>query len=538
MDISPGKFIRSLPLCNSCRAMDLVTGLALFVFALIVRWPYLVLVPPMTDETIQTHIALDIASGGNFPLTAADPYQGPLFHYLLAAVFSLLDKSIYLPRGFSATVGALTVVATYGLGRALGGRLVGLIAAGLMATSGTQVFVNGHMAIPNATTPLFTTLALLTWYVAGRDRQGPLLALSAFLWGLALQTHSSPLVMAPALLAWLLLGGGPGFWLKRPWLYLAANMALLGLGPLLLYNIQHPLSAVGAASQRLYFYSPATAWPEYRTRLALVTVELLQMVTGTYDIHLVFCEQIIRRLDFIVYTILLTLGFLVTLRRDRGFTLSLVLSSLLIIAYFNKYYMDDSLATRYVAFLLPLCYSAMGLLLAGALRHLRSRRHDTGDAGGPFAASRLYLLAAGLVCAGLVLFPLRPLAAYYRRAEAEGMTNAPMLWIVEALDDVRAEGQPVHLDKEMKDVNTGAGENALRALRLFLVLKSIHDDPMDQEEIEKLIQAPPKGGAMLVLARKTYDTLEGRERLALVEPGLYRPPQYKVRYALYRLAGE
>src|SRR6266581_3916310 len=61
---------------------------------------------------------------------------------------------------FVLTVGCLTVVAAWLLGRAWGGPFAGLIAGSLLATNPVHVLVNSHIAYSNCITPLFTTLGL------------------------------------------------------------------------------------------------------------------------------------------------------------------------------------------------------------------------------------------------------------------------------------------------------------------------------------------------------------------------------------------
>jgi len=72
---------------------------------------------------------------------------------------------------------------------------------------------------------------------AGRRR---LLVLGGLLYGLALQTHISMLVVIPGLLSWFLARRDLLAWLRRPWPYLAVLAAALGYSNMIVYNSHVP----------------------------------------------------------------------------------------------------------------------------------------------------------------------------------------------------------------------------------------------------------------------------------------------------------
>jgi predicted membrane-bound mannosyltransferase len=104
----------------SSRKLDVLIGVALSLVGVLMRAPYLALSPMFEDETRQTIYALDIKPGVFMPLTGNDPYAGPLFSYLIAVSMRLFGSTPVTPRILVMLLGALTVGATYGLGRALG----------------------------------------------------------------------------------------------------------------------------------------------------------------------------------------------------------------------------------------------------------------------------------------------------------------------------------------------------------------------------------------------------------------------------------
>ena len=188
--------------------VELLLILALFAVALAVRWPYLQRLPHFTDEVNEVRLSLAIARGETFPLMPKDKYFGPLHTYIVAACFWLFGPSMDLPRAIVMVIGALTVVATYLLGRELAGRGVGALGAALLATAPQHVIVNSHVAWQNSTTPLYSTLCC--WALAralrradlpgGRwARGGRWLVLAGGLYGLVLQTHPGTILLAPAL---------------------------------------------------------------------------------------------------------------------------------------------------------------------------------------------------------------------------------------------------------------------------------------------------------------------------------------------------
>ena len=136
---------------------------ALVALALAVRWPHLWSVPRFTDETLEVLHSLQIVREGARPLTNYDSYYGALYNYLVANALWATGESPFAPRLVVLVAAALTVAATYLLGRELaGGRgevVAGMLAALMLATNGAHVVVNSHIAWSNCLTPLFTTLA-------------------------------------------------------------------------------------------------------------------------------------------------------------------------------------------------------------------------------------------------------------------------------------------------------------------------------------------------------------------------------------------
>ena len=179
-------------------SLDAVLIVGVVVVALLLRLPYLWLVPLFTDESREVLRAMELFSGGLSTadmLVNVDAYIGSFYLWLLAGIFWLTGVSALTPRLVMAVAGALAVGITYLLARDLGGRLAGLLAAALLATSGAQILSNGHIAWSHCLTPTLTTLA--TWMLQRAvrlDCRGSWLG-SGFTFGLAFQTHPATLVL-------------------------------------------------------------------------------------------------------------------------------------------------------------------------------------------------------------------------------------------------------------------------------------------------------------------------------------------------------
>ena len=126
----------------------------------------------------------------------------PLFIYLLAGLMALLGETELTLRLLAATIGTLTVLVTFFLGRRLFSTTAGLLAAGLLAVLPWHVHVSrdGFRAI---SLPL---LAALAWWLLERARQrGRLVdsALAGLATGLVFYTYMAGRIFWLAVLLWL-----------------------------------------------------------------------------------------------------------------------------------------------------------------------------------------------------------------------------------------------------------------------------------------------------------------------------------------------
>jgi 4-amino-4-deoxy-L-arabinose transferase-like glycosyltransferase len=460
--------------------LPLSVSVFLFAAALAIRLPYLTLIPRLTDETGEVLWALRIAQGEILPLTHVDTYNGPLFPYLLAAAFRVFGLSIPLPRAFVMVIGALTVVVTYGLARAMAGRLAGLLAGALMATSFTHVLINSHVAWSNCTTPFFTALAALVFYLAVMKGSERLLALSGLLIGLALQTHPSAFLLIPGLALWFLAQEQGRAWLRRPAPYVAVLLTLLAYSNMIWFNLRGGFASVAEARNPLNAYVEFPSLAAYAENVRNLIIQLLKMLSGT-----------------LAYTV----------RQGRSLPLALLSTTALLMPYVNRSY-ESLHDTRYIAFLLPLAYTAIGILLGdilcfgtpSATQHKQQGRGVT-------------LWIAVLACLILIGTPLLSLGAYYRESMASGLSNEKLLHITVVLRDTRDRGGYVFIDKELKRLKLGGGGDPARAMDHLLAMDGTPHTLADLGKMNWFLDHDPDGDFMLILAPKTHAWLAERYRL-------------------------
>jgi Dolichyl-phosphate-mannose-protein mannosyltransferase len=425
---------------------DLILAFVLFVIALAARVPNYMTVPPLTDEFKEVGWAIQMVEKNRWPLVAYDSYDGPLFAYLIALALRVFGYSIYLPRLFVLIVGALTVVATYFLGKefARGDRRVGVIAALLLAANFHHILFNSHIAWSNDTTPLFTTLAVLAYVHATRARRPAWLAGAAALYALAVHTHPSALLLLPAFLFDFGLERARRAWLRTPWPYLAGFTAFAIYSPVIYYNLTTNWDSIRLASQQTGFeaspillQSVGNIVPTLR---ALANVALGS--NGRMLGNTIWSDP-----NLYIFVIMSGTALVWMARSGEKFPLVAFLTATLGFASFN-YFMTMPDSSRYYQFMNPLIFTAWGALGI----HLWDR---LGERAVPSRRRRYGRALLALAFVALLLSSLVTLEEYYQTSYASGKTNAAMIAMVEA---TRANPcDPVLIDYHLGDLRTGRG---------------------------------------------------------------------------------
>jgi len=399
---------------------DVMLAALLFAAALTLRLPYLMLVPHYTDEGVEVLWGLDIALGRHYPLTAVDAYDGPLFAYLMAALFKVFGLHLLLPRLMAALAGAATVVLTYGLARVMWpartpadrrwARLAGLVAAALTATCPILTAWSSHYGWSSALTPLFATATVLAIYAGATGPRPGLLALGGLLAACTLQTHPTSFVVLLGLGIWLVTRDrARPLWQRVP--YQALALFLVGYSPMIWANARLDSPLLREAVARPYAFAPTLALDQYTIRAAKLIAYLLYVIGG--GLPPATLASVVSRA---VLTFLLLAGSLLMIRRANGSLALIFATALLLLPIFLK-----SLEERYTASLVPLGYVAIGIAAADLFRFLSASRGRGAliglrwrQAGGILAALLLALLISS---------PIYTLAAYYRDLSAHGQTN-------------------------------------------------------------------------------------------------------------------
>jgi 4-amino-4-deoxy-L-arabinose transferase-like glycosyltransferase len=503
------------------RWIDPAIVLALFVLALLIRWPYLIRLPHITDETVEIQWALAIARGEIFPLTASDRYYGPLHPYIVAGLHRLFGPSILLPRIIVMVFGALTVALTYLLGRALGGRVVGVIGAGLLATAPQHIIVNSHIAWQNSTTPFYavlTFLALTRYLNALRGRQqsdgtavltdSPLapsfrnggfwLLVAGFCYGLTLHTHPGTIVLAPALaLTFLAVVWRARAWsvFRSPWPWLTPVVGVIAYGPVLLYNITNNLAGVQRVqNRRSYAYEMNLTWEKYGQNVGDFWLQMARIISNPMRIPAERVHYLTSPFMLLMIVLCLT-GIAVLAWRRQPLPLCALLCTALIMPAFNKAYGQTwdryMLTGRYVTFLLPLAFIAAGIVIAAGIGWLWRLSRARGQ---QLTLGVAILGVAGSAVLLLVLYPLQPLFRYYTHESAKDPANASFLATVDFLRETREPRTPIIIGRMLYKVDLKDGSDAREIFDLLLDLEPMpHTSPQDtRAEIDRVVrQAAP-----------------------------------------------
>ena len=477
-------------------SLDAAFFLGLAAVGLLLRLPYLWLIPQFTDESREVLRAMELLAGGLSTadtLVNVDAYIGGLYLWLLAGVFWLTGVSALTPRLVMAVAGALAVGITYLLARDLGGRLAGLIAAALLATSGAQILSNGHIAWSHCLTPTLTTLA--AWLLQRAVRQncrGSWLA-SGLAFGLAFQTHPATLVLLPGAAAYVLWWGRR--WLRTPWPYLALLLFVLAWSNLIVFNLMTSggtFREAAAVRDRYDAGITMNALVYLQTHLTHAYM-LLRYLAGAVDLR-VGVSQYLLDPTLWLYGALALAGLLYCARRGAPLLLLIALSSILIMPWFNQRKYVPISDGRYLMPLLPLAYASIGALLADGFRAVAAR-------GRPW---RLVFAAAMLA---LVLYPLVPLSRYYEQEQASGLTNQPLLAAVDTVRAVRRPDEPVVLDRNLADVKFVGGGTAFRSLRVLLAGVGI-DDRSTDSVFDYGSKMAPGSSALLITHAEGFERLK------------------------------
>ena len=401
--------MRSVGFSRTYRSDVLISG-SLFLCALAVRWPHLMLLPAFSDESLEVRWAMDIAMGRRLPLTAYDAYDGPLFPYLIAAGFKCFGFTLAVPRTIIAVCGALTVPATFWLGRLMADRWTGVLAACLAATSPALVLYSSHYAWSNSLTPLFATLAFTALYVGVERRNSAVLSLAGVLAALAIQTHPLTAVVFAGAALWLIPWRRRESELSRGQLSRLAAWCVVGYAPMIAANVLRPLISARLASQRTYAFAPTLHPGEYLSRLVDLIRTFVDMLAG----GLAFDRVPASPVAFVLAGGVLLWIVGVDWVKGKGLVAWWIVSTMIVLPFVVKLFIP-----RYLAFLLPVSFVAAASAIGPALRAITEAHaassHRRRRIAGTFVACTVVLVVSA--------YPLRAMQRYTTSALANGLSN-------------------------------------------------------------------------------------------------------------------
>ena len=478
-------------------SLDAVLVLGLAAVGLVLRLPYLWTIPRFTDETREVLRAIELLNGGLSgadALVNVDAYIGGLYLWLLAGLFWLTGVSALTPRLVMAVAGAVAVGGTYLLARDLGGRLAGLLAAALLATSGGQILSNGHIAWSHCLTPTLTTLA--TWLLQRAvrlDCRGSWLG-SGFTFGLALQTHPATLGAAARRRRLRPLVGPP--LARTPWPYLALALFVLAFANVLVFNL---MTAGGTLREA------ATVRDRYDAGIVVNVLiylgnhlthglMLLRYLAGAVDMRGGPAAYLLDPTLWLYGG--LSLAGLVYCRPPRRAAAAA----------------DDPLLDADHAVLQPaqvrpdLGWTVSDAAAAAGLRRRSALLLAAGLAARRRRAAERWRLGFAVGALLLVLYPLVPLTRYFGQEIAGRPHQQPLLrpWTPSA--PCAGPDEAVLLDRDLADIKLEGGGTAFRSLRFLLAGVGIDDRSIDSVS-DYAGKMTPGSSALLVTDARGFETL-------------------------------
>lgn len=236
--------------------------LLIFFVAAVLRFAWLDRVPLgwHHDEALMGVMAGEVYRGESRPIFFPQYLgQEPLYIYLAAGMMALRGGDPgYLPlRLTSAVVGLLTVIVSFGLGRALFGTRVGLLALAVSGVSFWQV-MSGRMAYRSITQPLLEGVAV--WLLWQARRRGGLrwYAATGVALGGVLYTYLGARAFPAVFLGyglWLLLTRGRPKQEEIRRVAVLTLVAVIVVAPLGVYFLTHP-GTFSARMEQVYVFRP------------------------------------------------------------------------------------------------------------------------------------------------------------------------------------------------------------------------------------------------------------------------------------------
>ncbi|MFO7590201.1 MAG: glycosyltransferase family 39 protein [Acidimicrobiia bacterium] len=187
-----------------------IDAVLLALVAVVLRLPALLAPRHLTFDDGQYGVVVLGLRAGELPFRDLFSSQGPLYYPLLAVADVVGLRTLDGPRLLPVAAGVVATVATYAIARRLGTRSAAILAAALVATSGSLLYVTGPLSGDGPA----LALALVAVALALRHRARPSLGRAVAV-GLAMGAAICvKLIVVPAAVpvGIALVGIGPGRW--------------------------------------------------------------------------------------------------------------------------------------------------------------------------------------------------------------------------------------------------------------------------------------------------------------------------------------
>lgn len=477
------------------RWAPLATGSALFIAALLVRWPWLWTVPRYIDELREVNLAYSIFLGKEWPLHNAGHDMGALHNYILAGIFKLFGPNILWPRLYVAVTAALTVVLIYRLGLRLYGRWTGLLAAGLLLTNGMHILVT-HMAWGNCTTPLFFVLALLAMDNTRQRQSGFWLLAAALLWAATLQTHSSVIIY---ILAAFIYAMSNEFYkaanLRWTWYLGAVLVFLAGYSNMIYYNIISGGGSIAWLGNKGYAIEQKPGLFSFLNNLEQMFIELIRSVSSDYSLHPHLWNYLTHPF-FVVTTLLLAWGCYLAIKKKQSLPVWLLVGGFLIMPWINARYVFY-VTTRYI---MPLILCAILLVSLAAV-------HLVGIIREKVKNPRQVTVPAVALAMVLVIAQFLPYYDYCKQAQPTNLSNQAVLDVMSIVDAKEKDVKLVLVDKTLPLENQPLPDLLKIDRKPFILVPGDGVEPSSTDWSEALEKYQHKN-ILAIVSQNTYQDIK------------------------------
>jgi hypothetical protein len=321
----------------------------------------------------------------------------------------------------------------------------------------------------------------------GEVAGGRALVAAGLLFGLAQQQHPTMLLLWPVLLGYV--GSRGRAYFRTRWAYAAILAFLIGVSPLILYNlVATDFGSLKESREQTSGYQEGRDKDfSYRGRAIEIGQALPRIVASAIDHQPAAPETYLRDPRVLAYTGLALAGLVAAARLGAWMLPLTVATFLLLLPLFPASHDNLPRQGRYLMPLVPLAFAGMGGLAAMLWSRLRGADREGGRTGGQW---RLAALAA--VLALVVLSPLAILARYELDVLAANETNDRYFVTLGALERQLRPGEPVVLDPTLQRDRTGAAGTAQRTFDFMMELRGIPRTMLEEssERVARRIDAP------------------------------------------------